>query len=67
MGVFFVKTWTFPQRMVHYVQYQYFLVYILFIWGCVHTQRTTPLPTGLNAVVELTRTSRNMHVQTQQN
>ena len=65
-GTFFCKKWAFPQRMVHYVQYQYFLVYILFIWECVHTQRT-PLPTGLNAVVEVTRTSRNMHVQTQQN
>jgi len=45
-GVFLVKKWTFPQRRVHYVQYQYFLFYILLIWGCVRTQRT-PLPTGL--------------------
>ena len=44
-GCFFVKKWTFPQRRVHYVQYQY-LFYILLIWGCVCTQRT-PLPTGL--------------------
>jgi len=29
-----------------YVQYQYFLFYILLIWGCVRTQRT-PLRTGL--------------------
>ena len=45
---FFVKKWAFPQRRVHYVQYQYFLFYILLIWGrgCVRTQRT-PLPTGL--------------------
>jgi len=35
-GVFFVKKQTFPQRRVHYVQYQYFF-YIL----------CTPLPTGL--------------------
>jgi len=34
-GCFFVKKWTFPQRRVHYVQYQYFLFYILLIWGCV--------------------------------
>jgi len=29
------KKWTFPQRRVHYVQYQYFLFYILliFLWG----------------------------------
>jgi len=40
-GVFFVKKWTFPQRRVHYVQYQYFLFYILLIWGeCIHTQHT---------------------------
>jgi len=40
------KKWTFPQRRVHYVQYQYFLFYILLIWGCVRTQRIPP-PTGL--------------------
>ena len=39
MGVFLVKKWTFPQRRVHYVQYQYFLFYILLIWG-VHTHPT---------------------------
>jgi len=39
-GVFSLKKWTFPQRRVHYVQYQYFLSYILLIWGGV-------LPTGL--------------------
>jgi len=27
--VFFCKKWTFPQRRVHYVQYQYFLFFIL--------------------------------------
>jgi len=31
-GCFIVKKWTFPQRRVHYVQYQY-LFYILLIWG----------------------------------
>ena len=31
--VFFRKKWTFPQRRVHYVQYQYFLFYILLIRG----------------------------------
>ena len=38
----FVKMWTFPQSRVHYVQQQYFLFYILLIWGCVCTQRTPP-------------------------
>jgi len=48
--VFFCKKWTFPQCRVHYVQYQYFLFYILLIWGgCVRIQRT-PLPTGLVSV-----------------
>jgi len=46
-GCFFCKKWTFPQRRVHYVHYQYFLFYILLIRGCVRTQRTRPLPTGL--------------------
>jgi len=33
-GCFFCKKkWTFPRRRVHYVQYQYFLFYILLIWG----------------------------------
>jgi len=41
-NVFFVKKWTFPQRRVHYVQYQYFLFYILLIWGCVRPQRIPP-------------------------
>jgi len=48
MGVF-CKQWTFPRR-VHCAQYQYFLFYILLIWGggCIRTQRTPPLlPTGL--------------------
>jgi len=39
---FFVKKWTFSQHRVHYVQYRYFLFYILLIWGCVRTQRTPP-------------------------
>jgi len=40
-GVFWVKKWTFPQRRVHYVQYQYLLFYILLIWG-VRTYPTHP-------------------------
>ena len=47
MGVFLVKKWTFPQRRVHYVQYQYFFILHLLIWG-VRTHPThPPLPTGL--------------------
>jgi len=41
-GVFFVKKWTFPKRRVNYVQYQYFLFYVLLIWG-VRTNPTHPL------------------------
>jgi len=45
----FSKKWTFPQRRVHFVQYQYFLFYILLIWG-VRTHPThPPLPTGLDS------------------
>ena len=45
-GVFRVKKWTFPQRRVHYVQYQYFfIVHFTYLGGCVRTQRA-PLPTG---------------------
>jgi len=40
-GVFYVKKWTFSQRRVHYVQYQYFVFYILLIWG-VRTHPTHP-------------------------
>jgi len=47
-GGVFCKKWTFLQRRVHYVQYQYFLFYILLIWGQrVRTERI-PLPTGLS-------------------
>jgi len=46
LGVF-CKKWTLSQRRVHYVQYQYFLFYIILIWGCVYTHPTHPLPTGL--------------------
>jgi len=34
---------------VHYVQYQYFLFYILLIWGVhTHPKPPPPLPTGLH-------------------
>jgi len=38
---FFVKKWTFPERRVHYEQYQYFyFTFYLLGGGCVRTQRT---------------------------
>ena len=46
MGVFCKKKWTFPQRRVHYVQYQYFLSCILFIWGA-YAPNAPPAHTGL--------------------
>ena len=43
--MFFVKKVDLSSTRVHYVQYQYFLFYILLIWeGGVRT----PLPTGLD-------------------
>jgi len=32
-GVFRVKKWTFPQRRVHYVQYQYFFYFTFYLFG----------------------------------
>jgi len=46
-GVFFCKKWTFPQRKVHFVQYQYFLFYILLIWEAYAPNAPPALPTGL--------------------
>jgi len=39
----FCKKWTFPQRRVHYVQYHYFLFFILLIWG-LRAHPTHPPP-----------------------
>jgi len=46
---FFVKKWTFPQCRVHYVQYQYFLFYILLTWGVhsAYAPNAPLLPMGL--------------------
>jgi len=48
-GCFLQKKWTFPQRRVHYVQYQYILSYILLIFfgGGAYAPNVPPLPTGL--------------------
>jgi len=44
-GVFFVKKWTFPQRMMHYVQYQYFFILHFTYFGDAYTPNTPhPLP-----------------------
>jgi len=48
---FLLKNWTFRQRKVHYVQYQYYLFYSLLIG--VRTHPTHPLPTGLGSRVSL--------------
>jgi len=58
-GVFFVQKWkmevffcrkkwtfTFPQRRVHYVQYQYFY-FTFYLFGGVYAPNAPPLPTGL--------------------
>jgi len=47
----FVKKWTFPQRRVHYVQYQYFLFYILLIWE-VRAHPTHPPANGAVLLLE---------------
>jgi len=49
-GGCFCKKWTFPQRRVHYVQYQYFIFYILLI--C--TQRTPCLRACYGALLKIT-------------
>ena len=41
-GCFFVKKWTFPRRRVHYVQYQYFLFYILLTCGGAYAPAYAP-------------------------
>ena len=47
-GVFLYKKRTFPQRRVHCVHYQYFLFYILLIWGgALGADAPPPLLTGL--------------------
>jgi len=38
----FVNKWTFPQRRVHYVQYQYFFYLTFYLFGGVRTQPKHP-------------------------
>jgi len=46
-NVFFCKKWTFPQRRVHYVQYQYFFILHFTYLGGAYAP-DAPLPTGLS-------------------
>jgi len=46
MGGRFVKKWTFPQRMVHYVQYQYLFILHYTYLGGVRTHPTHPAAYG---------------------
>jgi len=53
-GGVFVKKWTFPQRTVHYVQYQYFFIlHFTYLGEGVGTHPTHPLPTGLGLGLRL--------------
>ena len=38
---FFVKKWTFPQRRVHYVQYQYFY-FTFYLFGGAYAPNAPP-------------------------
>ena len=50
MGVFlwkvemevFCKNWTFPQRRVHYVQYQYFFYFAFYLFGAAYAPNAPP-------------------------
>ena len=55
-GCFSVKKWTFPQRRVHYVRYQYFLLYIFLIGRCIR-----PLPVGMPFHIPLQLSSATFH------
>ena len=48
-GVFSVKKWTFPQRRVHYVQYQYFY-FTFYLLGGVYAPNVPP-PVAYGPVV----------------
>jgi len=52
---FFVKKWFFPERRVHYVQYQYFLFYILLIWRGAYAPNAPPAygPVGVGFGVKI--------------
>ena len=62
-GCFFVKKWTFPQLMVHYVQYQYFFILHFTYLGrgksayAPCAPPVTPLPTDLLQVIFATSQS----------
>ena len=50
-GGVFVKKWTFPERRVHYVQYQYFY-FTFYLFGCAYAPNAPPCQaTGLLGVL----------------
>jgi len=48
-GVFLQKKWTFPQRRVHYVQYQYFILHFTYLGVRTHPTHPYGLGTCANA------------------
>jgi len=61
-GCFFVKMWTYPQRRVHYVQYQYFLFLHFTYLGAVRTHPTHP-PAYRSGLERWTRDSERSRVR----
>jgi len=57
-GVFFVKKWTFPQRRVHYVQYQYFYILHFTYFGVY-----APNATGLKTIRARRATAMRLHLK----
>ena len=41
-GVCCKKKWTFPQRSVHYVQYQYFFNFTFYLFGAAYAPNAPP-------------------------
>ena len=41
-GVYFVKKWTFPQRRVHYVQYQFLFYFTFYLFGGASASNAPP-------------------------
>jgi len=58
-GVFFYKKWTFPQRRVHYVQYQYFFVLHFTYLGGAYVPNAPPCVRAWSTIQYDTRCSFN--------